>query len=115
MDKLPASAGSGARWHGFMHTIQKYIKDEGEITMKVTVICSHLCPDTLYALQQLAAAGAEIDFKDILSCHADLKAYLNLRDNSDLYAQIRGTERLGIPCFVKEDGTTTLNLAEVLK
>ena len=72
-------------------------------------------PDTLYALQQLAAAGAEIDFKDILSCHADLKAYLNLRDNSDLYAQIRGTERLGIPCFVKEDGTTTLNLAEVLK
>lgn len=83
--------------------------------MKVTVIDSHLCPDTLYALQQLAAAGAEIDFKDILSCHADLKAYLNLRDNSDLYAQIRGTERLGIPCFVKEDGTTTLNLAEVLK
>ena len=79
--------------------------------MKVTVIGSHLCPDTLYALQQLAAAGAEIDFKDILSCHA----YLNLRDNSDLYAQIRGTERLGIPCFVKEDGTTTLNLAEVLK
>ena len=66
-------------------------------------------------LHQLAAAGAEIDFKDILSCHADLKAYLNLRDNSDLYAQIRGTERLGIPCFVKEDGTTTLNLAEVLK
>ena len=108
MDKLPASSGSGARWNGFMHTIQKYIKDEGEIG-------SHLCPDTLYALQQLAAAGAEIDFKDILSCHADLKAYLNLRDNSDLYAQIRGTERLGIPCFVKEDGTTTLNLAEVLK
>ena len=57
--------------------------------MKVTVVGSHLCPDTLYALQQLAAAGAEIDFKDILSCHADLKAYLNLRDNSDLYAQIR--------------------------
>ena len=69
--------------------------------MKVTVIGSHLCPDTLYALQQLAAAGAEIDFKDILSCHADLKAYLNLRDNSDLYAQIRGTERLGIPMLRK--------------
>ena len=51
--------------------------------MKVTVVGSHLCPDTLYALHQLAAAGAEIDFKDILSCHADLKAYLNLRDNSD--------------------------------
>ena len=33
--------------------------------MKVTVVGSHLCPDTLYALHQLAAAGAEIDFKDI--------------------------------------------------
>ena len=90
--------------------------------MKVTVIGSHLCrlPCRLSSaggirLRTRAAAGAEIDFKDILSCHADLKAYLNLRDNSDLYAQIRGTERLGIPCFVKEDGTTTLNLAEVLK
>ncbi len=83
--------------------------------MKVTVIGSHLCPDTLYALQQLVQAGAEVDFKDILSCHADLKAYLTLRDTSDLYAQIRGTERLGIPCFVKEDGTKTLDLAEVLK
>lgn len=83
--------------------------------MKVTVIGSHLCPDTLYALQQLAAAGAEIGFKRHFIRHADLKAYINLRDNSDLYAQIRGTERLGIPCFVKEDGTTTLNLAEVLK
>ena len=41
--------------------------------MKVTVVGSHLCPDTLYALHQLAAAGIEIDFKDILSCHADLK------------------------------------------
>ena len=83
--------------------------------MTVTVVGSHLCPDTLYALHQLAAAGIEIDFKDILSCHADLKAYSNLRDNSDLYAQIRGTERLGIPYFIREDGNITLDLAEVLK
>lgn len=82
--------------------------------MKVTVIGSHLCPDTLYALNQLSAAGAEISFKDILSCHADLMAYLTLRDTSDLYAEIRGTERLGVPCFVCEDGTMTLDLTQVL-
>ena len=40
--------------------------------MKITVIGSHLCPDTLYALNQLAAAGAEVSFQDILSCHAAL-------------------------------------------
>ena len=32
--------------------------------MKVTVIGSHLCPDTLYALNRLAGAGAEVEFKD---------------------------------------------------
>lgn len=83
--------------------------------MHVIVIGSHLCPDTLSALNQLSEAGVEINFKDILSCHADLKAYLKLRETSDVYAEIRGTERLGVPCFVCEDGTVTLDLESVLK
>ena len=66
--------------------------------MKITVIGSHLCPDTLYALNRLSAAGAEVDFQDILSCHAALRTYLNLRDTNDLYAEIRGTQRLLIHC-----------------
>ena len=82
--------------------------------MKVTVIGSHLCPDTLYALNQLTASGAEADFQDILSCQDALKTYLNIRETSDLYAQIRGTQRLGIPCFVREDGSMTLNISEIL-
>ena len=82
--------------------------------MKVTVIGSHLCPDTLYALNQLTAAGVEASFHDILSCHDHLKEYLHLRETSDLYADIRGTERLGVPCFVREDGTMTLDLKEIL-
>ncbi len=81
---------------------------------KVTVIGSHLCPDTLYALGQLAQAGIEADFQDILSCHADLKAYLALRESSQAYENIRGTASLGIPCFVREDGTHTLELAQIL-
>lgn len=82
--------------------------------MKVTVIGSHLCPDTLAALNKLSNAGADISFKDILSCHADLRAYLALRDSSDVYADIRGTDRLGVPCFVCEDGTVTLDIQAVL-
>lgn len=82
--------------------------------MKITVIGSHLCPDTLYALNRLAASGAETSFRDILSCHADLQAYLHIRETSELYAEIRGTQRLGVPCFVREDGSMTLSLDEVL-
>ena len=33
--------------------------------MKVTVIGSHLCPDTLYALNKLCEAKADIEFKNL--------------------------------------------------
>ena len=33
--------------------------------MKVTVIGSHLCPDTLYALNKLCEAKADITFKNL--------------------------------------------------
>ena len=82
--------------------------------MKITVIGSHLCPDTLYALNRLSAAGADVSFQDILSCHAALQTYLHIRETSELYAPIRGTQRLGVPCFQREDGTLTLDLNEIL-
>ena len=87
---------------------------KGAFLMKITVIGSHLCPDTLYAVNRLAGAGVETSFRDILSCHADLQAYLHIRETSELYADIRGTQRLGVPCFVREDGSMTLSLDEVL-
>ena len=60
--------------------------------MKVTVIGSHLCPDTLYALNRLSEVKAEIEFKNLSASLPDLKAYL-----------------------VLEDGTVTLDLGDVLK
>lgn len=83
--------------------------------MKVTIVGSHLCPDTLAALNKLSAIGADIDFRDILSCHADLKEYLKLRDSNALYEGIRGTERLGIPCFILENNELTMDINKVLE
>ena len=40
--------------------------------MRVTVIGSHLCPDTLYALNRLSEAKAEIDFKNLSASLSDL-------------------------------------------
>ena len=45
--------------------------------MKITVIGSHLCPDTLYALNRLSEAKAEIDFKNLSASLSDLKVYLS--------------------------------------
>ena len=83
--------------------------------MKVTVIGSHLCPDTLYALNRLSEVKAGIDFKNLSASLADLKVYLELRQNSPAYADIRTNGGIGIPCFVLEDGTTTRDLDAVLK
>ena len=82
--------------------------------MKVTLMGSHLCPDTLYAINKLCEAGVEIEFKNISASLADLKAYLALRESSPLFDGPKARGSLGIPCFVLEDGTLTLDLEQVL-
>lgn len=84
--------------------------------MKVTVIGTHLCPDTLRALAQLTAAEVEYEFCNMLASHDNLRAYLKLRENHELYANVRGnSDSFGIPCFVLEDGKVTMDLGEILK
>ena len=82
--------------------------------MKVTVIGSHLCPDTLYALNRLVETKADIDFKNLSASLPDLKAYLALRESSPVFDGLKARGSLGIPCFVLEDGTVTLELEKVL-
>lgn len=83
--------------------------------MKVVVIGSHLCPDTLYALNELSANHVEIQFKNMSASLPELKEYLAVRETSPLYESVKTAGGIGIPCFILEDGTTTLNLEDVLK
>lgn len=83
--------------------------------MKVTVIGSHLCPDTLYALNQLVASKVDIEFKNLSASLPDLKLYLAQRESNSLYAPVREKGGIGIPLFLLEDGSTTMNLDEILK
>lgn len=83
--------------------------------MKITVIGSHLCPDTLYALNELVEAGREIEFKNLSASLPDLKAYLALRDSEAMYQPVKEGGGIGIPCFILEDGTKTMDLNAVLK
>lgn len=82
--------------------------------MKVIVIGSHLCPDTLYALCRLREKNAEIDFKNLSASLSDLKAYLAVRETEPQYEAVRAGGGIGIPFFALEDGTKTLDLDEVL-
>ncbi len=82
--------------------------------MKVKVIGSHMCPKTLYAIPQLVGAGITVQFVDMFGSHDGMKEYLKLRENDPLYADVRGKDVFGIPCFVLEDGTKTRDLQKVL-
>lgn len=83
--------------------------------MNVIVIGSHLCPDTLYALCRLREKNADIDFKNLSSSLPDLKAYLAVRETEPQYEAVRAGGGIGIPFFMLEDGTKTMDLDEVLK
>lgn len=83
--------------------------------MKVTVIGSHLCPDTLYALNVLKEKGANIDFYNISVSFEALKDYLYIRENWALYDAVRKTGGIGIPYFEMRDGIHTLDLDVILK
>lgn len=82
--------------------------------MKVKVIGSHLCEDTLYALCKLKDLQVDYEFKNMSASLADLKEYLAEREQNPLYEVVKVQGGIGIPLFVLEDGTTTLDLKEVL-
>lgn len=78
--------------------------------MKITVIGSHLCPDTMYALYKLKEMDADINFINISASLPDLKAYLKVREAEPQYEAVRSGGGIGIPFFELEDGTKTLDL-----
>ncbi|HCS68217.1 MAG TPA: glutaredoxin [Oribacterium sp.] len=81
--------------------------------MKLVMYGSTLCQDTLYALMAVKSSGAEVDFHNITSVLPDLRAFMTLREEDPVYEGI-GKERLGIPLFIYEDGSKTLELSDVL-
>lgn len=82
--------------------------------MKVTVYGSHLCPDTLYAINQLMSKGVDMSFKNIPAALPDLKEFPAIRENDAIFDNAKKNGGLGIPCFVFEDGTRTLDITRVI-
>ena len=78
----------------------------------IRVYSMNTCPDCIYLEKQLA--GRE-DFEVIeISSHVHkLKEFIRLRDQSPIFDPLKAEGKLGIPCFVREDGSITLVPEEV--
>ena len=82
--------------------------------MKVSVYGSHLCPDTLYAINLLKEKDIDLSFKNISGALGDLKEFLAIRENDPIFDEAKQKGGIGVPCFVLEDGTRTLDIQRIL-
>lgn len=66
------------------------------------------CPDCTYVEQQVKDNDM-YEVIDIGRHVRNLKAFLRLRDLDPAFDEVKSVGAVGIPCFVLEDGTVTLN------
>ena len=66
------------------------------------------CPDCTYVEEQVKGNN-QYEVIDIGQHVRDLKEFLKIRDMHPAFKEVRENGWIGIPCFVLEDGTVTLN------
>ena len=91
--------------------------------MKFEILGSHLCAGTLYAINRCFDENLDFSFRNLSSSLSELKYFLSHYANDEIYKPYRemssnpdystkGT--IGIPCFIFEDGTSTMELSEAI-
>ena len=76
---------------------------------------SEQCPDCINCKADLDQAGVPYVYLNISENLLFLKKFLKLRDENELFADIRKTGKIGIPCIQREDGSITFEWDEFLK
>lgn len=79
------------------------------------MVGSNACPATIYAIAKCREAGLTFQFKNISGDMGYLKEHLKRRETDPQFADMKEDGRIGIPCFVWEDNTATLNLEEAIR
>ncbi len=68
-----------------------------------------ICKNCVESKQKLDELGLEYEYIDITASTANLKAFLALRDTLPQYESVKAEGRIGIPTFVWDDGSVTLD------
>ena len=91
--------------------------------MKVQIYGSQQCPGCVEAKKALSEKGADFEFIDLSENLYNLKRFLAFREQEEIYKPFREQAlkkdypdegRIGIPCFVLEDGERTMDFDYVL-
>lgn len=74
----------------------------------IKVFVMQSCPDCARVEKEIAQ-NPRFELIDIGQDVKNLKQFLALRDSDPIFASIKKQGSVGIPCFVKEDGTITFS------
>ena len=88
---------------------------EGTVGVGHTRWATHGAPSDINSHPQISRSGRiAVVHNGIIENYAELKAFLQLSDHEPVFDAVKSEGKIGIPCFVKEDGTVTLSLEEAL-
>lgn len=74
----------------------------------MTIYGSMLCPDCVECVKDLDAVGTAYTFCDFSENLAYLKTFLKLRDQNEIFEEVKREGKIGIPCIVYDDGSVSL-------
>lgn len=76
---------------------------------------TNLCIECEKAEKHLKEAGIPFDYVDFTNSIMDLKEFVTFRDTHSEFNSVRGTGKVGIPCFVFDDGTITFDINKAIE
>jgi len=82
--------------------------------MNVIFYGTTLCPDCRAAIELFEKNNVKPDFRSFTEDLGVLKEFLKIRDTNEKYVAVKANGGIGIPVFVFEDGTVTLDENEAL-
>ena len=74
-----------------------------------------VCPDCVKTREALNAAGVLLDYVDITVSTANMKECLHRRDTRKEFDAVKKAGSIGVPCFLKEDGSVILDSRTLLE
>lgn len=77
----------------------------------IKVYVMESCPDCT-KVKELYSNDPQYELIDIGKQARNLKEFLALRDNHPAFDKVRERGTIGIPCFIKEDGSVVISLKQ---
>lgn len=72
-----------------------------------------LCPDCIVAKKELKEKEIPYENIDITETITNLKEFMKLRDEHSAFDEVKKKGQVGVPTFVKEDGSVVFSVADL--